>query len=188
MKLSLGQAAKEVGKSKTAIANAVKSGRMSAEKTDTGGYAIDPAELFRVYPPKKVNSQPGSTKATSLDSKVTGVNGSILTEKVNGLERVIEEKEKQIQILNREKDAVRQDLEDQKEQAKKITLLLEHKSSDEKNWETAFKQLEERISNQESQAKKENEAMRRKATEKIERYKRALEEEKSKSFWNKLFG
>ena len=188
MKLSLGQAAKEVGKSKTAIANAVKSGRLSAEKTDTGGYAIDPAELFRVYPPKKVDGQSGSTKDAELDSKVTGVNRSILTEKVNGLERVIEEKEKQIQILNTEKDAVRQDLEDQKEQAKKITLLLEHKSSDEKSWETAFKQLEERISNQEDQARKEMAAMRRKATEKIEHYKKAFEEEKSRSFWSKLFG
>jgi len=48
--LTLGQAAKETGVSKTAIARAIKSGRMSANKNDLGEYQIDPAELFRVYP------------------------------------------------------------------------------------------------------------------------------------------
>jgi hypothetical protein len=30
----------------------VKAGRLSAARTDDGGYSIDPAELFRVYPPE----------------------------------------------------------------------------------------------------------------------------------------
>ncbi len=47
---TLGQAAKETGVSKTAIARAIKSGRLSASKNDLGEYQIDPAELFRVYP------------------------------------------------------------------------------------------------------------------------------------------
>ena len=49
--LTLGQAAKEVGKSKTALTNAINSGRMSATKLESGQYSIDPAELFRVYSP-----------------------------------------------------------------------------------------------------------------------------------------
>lgn len=48
--LTLGQAAKETGVSKTAISRAVKSGRLSATRNDLGEYQIDPAELFRVYP------------------------------------------------------------------------------------------------------------------------------------------
>lgn len=48
--LTLGQAAKETGVSKTAISRAVKSGRISAQRSDNGDYQIDPAELFRVYP------------------------------------------------------------------------------------------------------------------------------------------
>src|SRR5687767_12935696 len=48
--LSLREAAKEAGVSKSTILRAVKSGRLSAARTDDGGYAIDPAELFRVYP------------------------------------------------------------------------------------------------------------------------------------------
>lgn len=50
--LSLREAAEQVGVSKSTIFRAIQSGRMSAPRTDDGGFAIDPAELFRVYPPK----------------------------------------------------------------------------------------------------------------------------------------
>lgn len=51
MKLSLRDAAAQAGVSKTTILRAIRSGRLSAPRNDDGGYAIDPAELFRVYPP-----------------------------------------------------------------------------------------------------------------------------------------
>ena len=50
--LSLRAAAKEAGTSKSTILRAIQSGRLSAHRNDDGGYDIDPAELFRVYPPK----------------------------------------------------------------------------------------------------------------------------------------
>ena len=49
MKLTLGQAAAEVGKPKSTISRSIKSGRMSAKKIGNK-YEIDPAELFRVFP------------------------------------------------------------------------------------------------------------------------------------------
>lgn len=49
MKLTLGQASKECGKSKSTLLNAIKKGRLSAERSQTGNWEIDPAELFRVY-------------------------------------------------------------------------------------------------------------------------------------------
>src|SRR3954469_13089542 len=49
---SLRQAAQQARTSKSTILRAIQSGRLSAARTDDGGYAIDPAELFRVYPPK----------------------------------------------------------------------------------------------------------------------------------------
>lgn len=51
MKLSANEAAKRVGKSVPTITRAIKSGKISAEKTDSGGYLLDPSELFRVFPP-----------------------------------------------------------------------------------------------------------------------------------------
>jgi excisionase family DNA binding protein len=50
--LSLREAAEQAGTSKSTIFRAIKAGRLSAARTEDGGFAIDPAELFRVYPPK----------------------------------------------------------------------------------------------------------------------------------------
>jgi len=47
---TLGEAAKATGKSKATISKAIKSGRISASKDDTGTFRIDPSELHRVYP------------------------------------------------------------------------------------------------------------------------------------------
>jgi hypothetical protein len=50
MHLSLRQAAKEAGVAKTTIIRALRTGRLSAQKNDLGDWAIDPAELHRVFP------------------------------------------------------------------------------------------------------------------------------------------
>ena len=50
MPLTLNQAAKTCGRSKSTLLDANRSGRISAPKDDRGRYAIDPAELHRVFP------------------------------------------------------------------------------------------------------------------------------------------
>jgi predicted DNA-binding protein (UPF0251 family) len=54
--LSLSEAAVAAGIAKSTIWRAVKAGRISATRTVTGKYEIDPAELFRAFPavPKNV--------------------------------------------------------------------------------------------------------------------------------------
>ena len=47
--VSLGEAAEKVGTSKVDIWRAIREGRLSAQRTGDGGFAIDPAELFRVF-------------------------------------------------------------------------------------------------------------------------------------------
>jgi hypothetical protein len=49
--LSLGQAAKAVGRSKSALSRDVKAGKISASRNADGSLAIEPSELFRVFPP-----------------------------------------------------------------------------------------------------------------------------------------
>jgi excisionase family DNA binding protein len=51
MPYTLGQAAKATGLSKPTISEAIKKGRISAQKNESGSFEIDPAELHRVYPP-----------------------------------------------------------------------------------------------------------------------------------------
>jgi len=49
--LTVSQAAKEVGITRGGLWKAIKEGRLSATKNNKGQFCIDPAELFRVYPP-----------------------------------------------------------------------------------------------------------------------------------------
>src|SRR5262249_46252403 len=62
--LSLRDAAEQAGTSKSTIWRAIKSGRLSAARTDGGGFAIDPAELFRVFQPKRLEERPVGHDAT----------------------------------------------------------------------------------------------------------------------------
>jgi excisionase family DNA binding protein len=50
--MTLGEAAHYAGVSKSTISKALTKGRLSYVSKDTSGYQIDPAELFRVFPPK----------------------------------------------------------------------------------------------------------------------------------------
>ncbi|OCX60831.1 hypothetical protein BFP70_17275 [Thioclava sp. SK-1] len=68
MVYTLGEAAKATGKSKATISKAIKSGRISAEKDESGTFRIDPSELHRVYPPTPSTKQeetPNSTPANT---------------------------------------------------------------------------------------------------------------------------
>ena len=48
--LSLSQAAKETGKSKSTINRAIKTGKLSATRHEDGTYSIAASELFRAFP------------------------------------------------------------------------------------------------------------------------------------------
>ena len=59
MQLTLRQAAREAGISKSTLARAVAAGRVSATRTEDGRLLFDPAELFRVYEPGRLGREPG---------------------------------------------------------------------------------------------------------------------------------
>lgn len=65
MGYSLGQAAKVAGRSKTTIHRAIRSGKLSASRTDDGGWSIDPAELSRAYPGTGNGSVPMERSVTA---------------------------------------------------------------------------------------------------------------------------
>ena len=116
MKLTLNQAAKECGRAKSTISKALKSGKLSyVEKTDAG-YRIDPAELFRVFPPQKpsdhslpVGNPPKSEQKTSVAT----------------IEMAIElgQLRAETEHLRQEAATLRSERDDWKQQAQ--TLLLE---------------------------------------------------------------
>jgi excisionase family DNA binding protein len=62
--LSLREAAEQAGTSKSTIWRAIKGGRLSATRTDDGGFAIDPAELFRAFPTERTSERAAGQDAT----------------------------------------------------------------------------------------------------------------------------
>lgn len=89
MKLSANEAAKRVGKSVPTITRAIKSGKVSAEKTDAGGYLIDPSELFRVFPPLTRSNPETPAMLDSETPFVTLGETVLLQEKVSLLEAAL---------------------------------------------------------------------------------------------------
>src|SRR5215203_3095041 len=55
--LRLPDAARQVGLHRSSLFRAIRSGRLSATRTEGGDFLIDPSELFRVYPPKEERPQ-----------------------------------------------------------------------------------------------------------------------------------
>jgi hypothetical protein len=86
MKYTLRTAAEACGISKTAIHNAIKSGRLSAPKNDNGGYEIDPAELHRVFPPVHIEQEKGQD-LTGRDS----IENAYLRDKIALLENMLDD-------------------------------------------------------------------------------------------------
>ena len=83
-KLTLGQASKLVGKSKPTISNAIKNGKLSAEKVD-GVFQIEKSELVRVWPEKSK-----AADAPKPEPKATGVSAVAALEKKHLEEKVAE--------------------------------------------------------------------------------------------------
>lgn len=89
MKLSANEAAKRTGKSTPTITRAIKSGKISAEKTGSGGYLIDPAELFRVFPALTSTNTETPEISGSETLPVTPSDTLLLQEKVSLLEAAL---------------------------------------------------------------------------------------------------
>ena len=55
--MTLSQAAKVTGKSKSTLSRAIKTGKLSATRMEDGNFSIDPAELYRAFPEPSSNAR-----------------------------------------------------------------------------------------------------------------------------------
>jgi excisionase family DNA binding protein len=107
MVYTLGEAAKATSKSKATISKAIKNGRISAHKDETGTFHIDPSELHRVYPPA-VSSDQMETPANT--SARTDIDGTIreLQARLEAAHERLSDKETVIADLREDRDRWRQ--------------------------------------------------------------------------------
>lgn len=107
MAYTLGEAAKATGKSKATISKAIKSGRISAEKGDTGAFKIDPSELHRVYPITVEGKLKETPKETAVNSEEPGLIRE-LQARLEAAQERLADKETMIADLKEDRDKWRQ--------------------------------------------------------------------------------
>ena len=127
MAYTLGEAAKATGKSKATISKAIKTGRISASKNETGAYNIDPAELHRVYPANILPTHITEQNQTPVNPEVNTNNFPLIKElelKLEAAQQRLTDKEDQLADLREDRDKWRQ----------QATTLLEDKRQKRRWW------------------------------------------------------
>jgi hypothetical protein len=76
--LSLQEAVERTGTSKVDIWRAIQAGALSAKKTNDGGFAIDPDELFAVFETKQLDQRP-TAEDTAASVEASGAPETIAT-------------------------------------------------------------------------------------------------------------
>lgn len=82
MGITLREASEKVGVTRQTLMKAIKTGRVSAEKSDNGEWRIEPVELFRVWPPVNEVQQPLQDGLTSSDTPGLQAENRLLREQV----------------------------------------------------------------------------------------------------------
>jgi hypothetical protein len=101
MALTAREAGEQVGKTRQAIIKAIRKGTLSAAKDESGEWRIDPAELFRVYPP--VSQVDDTRTATESASDTAG-----LRREIEVLRERLAEKDGLIDDLREDRDRWRE--------------------------------------------------------------------------------
>lgn len=103
MGLTLSQAAKTLGKSKSTLNRAIKTGRLSATRNEDGTFSINPAELYRAFPKPSENAhqeRPKERERTAVpdDSSI----------RISLLQQLLEREREAVADLKEDRDRWRQ--------------------------------------------------------------------------------
>ena len=121
--LTLGQAAKLCGRSKPTLSKALKEGRLSYVEKTKAGYQIDPSELSRVFPYSSPNAKVDQVEILE-DNTTNTIENSVLKAKLEAAEQRFSDAEKTI-------DDLRQRLDGESEERRKLTAQITDQRSNE---------------------------------------------------------
>lgn len=121
--LTLNQAAREAHKSKAALLEAIRSGRLSASRNELQQWQIDPAELFRVYPQNPLETGTENRDQPPEENHIT----PLLLERLAHIEAMLRtaeaERERERRLLESQLEDLKADRDHWRQQA---TALLTH--------------------------------------------------------------
>ena len=121
---TLNQAAKACNKSKSAILDAIRSGRLSASRDDKNQWQIEPSELFRVYQPTE-HLPPEQNRGQPVDLPPQNHPTTLL------LEQIERERERERKQMQETIDDLRRRLDDEAQERRRLTMLLTHQQPQE---------------------------------------------------------
>lgn len=121
--LSLSQAAKLAGKSKSTLSRSIKNGRLSAKPGGNGQFLIDVAELERVFGPLQ---QPNASRNAPEERYGTALERDLLKARIMELEENRRDLRHQLEQEREERKRLVGILENQ---AKSIALIEDHREN-----------------------------------------------------------
>ena len=122
MTLSAKQAAEHVGMTKQAIINAIKDGRISANKNNKGQWEIATSELFRVFEPIKQLDTLDTKHTLQTRREFTPEIDTSLHLKNKELELELDAARKEVKQLQARNEELQAEKNDWREQAKMLLL------------------------------------------------------------------
>lgn len=125
--LTLNQAAKEAKKSKAAIIEALKTGRLSGVKNDLGQWQIQPVELFRVYPQNQSVTGIENRNRLPAENQPTTDETAILRQQIT---LIGQEREREREQLQSTINDLRQRLDTESQERRQLTALLTHQNQE----------------------------------------------------------
>ena len=200
--LSMSEAAEMVSLTRPTFYRKVKELGVSIVE-DSGKKRVDVSELLRVFGTdvkihkEEKNDVSKTSKDASTDNKKQNSNDDDIRIKLAVLESELERERSLREEIKNEVDYFKEQIALEKEEKKKITLLIEDlrpKEGRGDTWGKSIRVLEQRIANQEKSAKEREEREQklldenRRIKQAYSKQKKALEEEKNKGFFKKLFG
>ena len=184
---SISAANRITGKSRTTIAKHIRTGRLSVTQDDQGNKFIDAAELIRVYGDDcNFDREESDSEQTSPD-QLSGSGHHEVRQLKSQLEREIAERERERQQYREQVEHLQETLKRAQEGQNIATRLLENQTQGKGDWEQAIRALENRLANQEKNTKAELQEMKTAASRKLMQYKQALEKERNKTLWQRLW-
>lgn len=156
--LTLTQAAQTCKKSKAALLDAIRSGRLSAVKNDKDVWEINPAELHRVYPYQLENDDKNAYLPHIERIPTPEFFNELLEKEKQERELDRQERDRERKQMQSTIDDLRQRLDSETEERRRLTLLLTHqqeqfsdksgtvhskieKKSENQLWKNVFKNL-----------------------------------------------
>lgn len=101
--LTLSQAAKALGKSKSTLNRAIKTGRLSATRNEDGTFSINPAELYRAFPEPSENARQERPKEPERIAVPDDLGG-----RISLLQQLLEREREAVADLKEDRDRWRQ--------------------------------------------------------------------------------